>query len=520
MRNAIAVNGIMAAWLSLVAGYAVAEPVTISADTTWSGEKTIDSGITVIKGTVTVEPGAKITFKPGGNINVREGAVLTARGTEAKPIDFIGGDKAGTILTGGGATVELERCRLSNMCGEFGGSQYLMYAINEKIRITVRKCTFTDCTGMRLATDDGAIEMSGCDIRRKAGLFDGDAGRWWFGGNKGTKITIADNTIQGVPLYYCGNDAEVSIAGNALVSSTLGNWGGTRVTIEGNYLHNPLLNGSFGLLNAFATIRGNIFRGGTWTMSNDGGTITGNVIETLSPEEVKKSAEAGFKDSGTHENFNAIGNDSVIERNIVINPSLGAFMTAQAGVGAQTLVRNNTFDLRGGTAPFWLNHLVTKDPKNMVVRNNLFLRTGRICAERDIPDSISYVDYNLWAGTAIMSPGVGSEFTSKRFVRITIKGKKEGDDGFGAHDVFAPTADDKAFDPKKIVEDPDFVLPYSDDDMLTRKHTPRECLELYRKAYSLTKGSPAIGAGSSADAKDVEVKDGKCDIGALEYVAK
>ncbi len=66
--------------------------------------------------------------------------------------------------------------------------------------------------------------------------------------------------------------------------------------------------------------------------------------------------------------------------------------------------------------------------------------------------------------------------------------------------------------------DPNFVFPFSDEDMLSRKHTVKECLDLYRRAYSLKKGSPAIDAGSPADKDDPEVKDGKPDIGAIEYL--
>jgi hypothetical protein len=167
----------------------------------------------------------------------------------------------------------------------------------------------------------------------------------------------------------------------------------------------------------------------------------------------------------------------------------------------------------------WLNHLIKVNPKDIVIRNNLFLRTGRMYDETGIPDCLSYSDYNLWAGTYTASPSAGEQFTSKRFVRITMTGKKEGDEGFGAHDIFAPTADDKSFDARKIVEDPEYVLPFTDDEMLARKHTVKECLDLYRKAYTPKADSPVINAGSPADSKDPAVKDGKCDIGAIEYGA-
>ncbi len=87
----------------------------------------------------------------------------------------------------------------------------------------------------------------------------------------------------------------------------------------------------------------------------------------------------------------------------------------------------------------------------------------------------------------------------------------------GGHDI--PPLADKArkIPAADVVHDPAFVLPFSDDDMLSRKHTAKECLDLYRKAYSLKVGSPAIDTGSPEDAKDPEVKDGKCDIGAIEY---
>jgi hypothetical protein len=42
-------------------------------------------------------------------------------------------------------------------------------------------------------------------------------------------------------------------------------------------------------------------------------------------------------------------------------------------------------------------------------------------------------------------------------------------------------------------------------------------LDFYRRAYSLKPNSAAINAGSPVDADDPEVRDGQCDIGAVEY---
>lgn len=492
---------------------AIAADTQIDADTTWSGDKTLDGKVLVTKGTLTIEPGAKITFKPGGELNVRPGATLSAKGTEAKPIEFIGGEKAGILLADDG-TILLERCRLSNMGGDWSNRPTFLWANCGKGGVTLANCTITDCGGAWITAGNGPFEMTGCDLRRKDGIFTGDGGLFMLGGKN--KITLADNTIVRMTPYSAGVDGEVTFRGNVFVSCGPIGFMADKTLVEDNYVHQPLLNGSYGMLNLKGTIRDNVVRGGTWTTCGLGGTITGNVLEAMSAEEIKKSAEAGFKDSCTHENMGGVKPGAIVERNIILNPSYGAFMGAADNSASDCVLRNNTFDLRGGTAPVWLNHMVKVNPKNLVIRNNLFLRTGRMYDEAGIADCISYTDYNLWAGTNTAAPSAGAEFTSKRFVRIKMTGKKEGDDGFGAHDVFAPAADDKAFDPKAIVENPEFVLPFTDEDMLARKHTVKECLELYRKAYAPKADSPAVNAGSPADSKDPQVKDGKCDIGAVE----
>src|SRR5579872_2082810 len=97
-------------YLAGLSSAGVAGDIQIDADATWTGERTLDGKVLVAKGTLTIEPGSKITFKSGSEINLRAGAALTAKGTEAKPIEFVGGEKAGIILSDGG-TIILERCR-------------------------------------------------------------------------------------------------------------------------------------------------------------------------------------------------------------------------------------------------------------------------------------------------------------------------------------------------------------------------------------------------------------------------
>ena len=90
------------ACMLLLTARLAAAPVSIRTDTMWSGEGTLDDKVLVSKGTLTIALGATIRFRPGGEINVQVGAALTAKGSEAQPIEFSGGDKAGVILSNDG----------------------------------------------------------------------------------------------------------------------------------------------------------------------------------------------------------------------------------------------------------------------------------------------------------------------------------------------------------------------------------------------------------------------------------
>ncbi len=74
--------------------------------------------------------------------------------------------------------------------------------------------------------------------------------------------------------------------------------------------------------------------------------------------------------------------------------------------------------------------------------------------------------------------------------------------------------------PEAIVVNPNVKFPFTDEDMLARKHTVAGILKVYRDAYTLKADSPAINAGDVADKDDLVVQDGKPDIGALERTGK
>jgi len=79
---------------------------------------------------------------------------------------------------------------------------------------------------------------------------------------------------------------------------------------------------------------------------------------------------------------------------------------------------------------------------------------------------------------------------------------------------------DAPLNPADVVVSPEVKFPFSDEDMIARKHTVSEVLDAYRNAYAPKPGSPAINAGDPAGKMDLDVTDGKPDIGAIEVAAK
>ena len=61
-------------------------------DINWTGAVTVDAPVRVTGGTLTIAPGTVVTFSKGGVINLVRGAGISAAGTAAKPIRFVGED--------------------------------------------------------------------------------------------------------------------------------------------------------------------------------------------------------------------------------------------------------------------------------------------------------------------------------------------------------------------------------------------------------------------------------------------
>jgi len=472
----------------------------IDKDTVWTGNVEIKTEARVRKAKLTLEAGARVEFKDGGRIRLESGAVLFAKGTADKPIQFVG-DGTG-VIAGDDCTVTLERCGFSGVGND--KTQFLSVTPADG-GLTLRACSFTDCSGMYVKLK-GPFEMTGCDFRRPSKFYPNRFGDIQAYG-KGTKVTITDNTFEKLNVTGSGVNADVLIRGNVLLRGGIHSWNAEQTVIEANYIHHPEIKGTVGIGSSRGLIRDNVIRGCGWTTAQIGGDVTGNVIISL-PHVEEQKRPGGFDKNCTHEHIMGLLPESKLTRNIFVGASYGAVMGIGHGTCSESVLRNNTFDLRGAGNAFYLNHYPKTDVKGIVIRNNLMLRCNYVYNQEKDKEPVASVDYNLWA--------VPSNKKRDRFVQLTITDKKPGDDGFGKNDVLL-FGDQKERKPDEIVVNPDIQFPFTDEDMLARKRTPAEALKAYREAYALKADSPAINAGDPADKGDSEVKDGRPDIGAVEY---
>ena len=475
--------------------------LVITEDTTWSGSVTVDAPVDVAKGTLTISPGSEVTFKEGGVIRLRKGAAISAQGTAEKPIRFVGRDVG--QIRGSICHAEFEHVQVTGVgVADRNKRRAWLAASTGKDGITVRRCTTTNAGGVAIGLEEGPAEIAGCD-------FTGPAGAIRVTGKR--KALIASNTLNGGGIAV-GSGIDATVRGNVIIGGTLSGWHSKRLLIEGNYVHQPLARTNYGVLRVEGIMRNNVVRGGMWVTSHIGGQITGNVFISIIRQEVVKSNRRLDRDF-THEHICGLLADSTVSRNIFVGGSYAGVMGIGEATGSNSVIRNNTFDMRGRGQPVTLNHFPKNKPRDIRIRNNIFMRCGPVWNEWGTPGSVRSVDYNLWADA-------GRKERFRNFKKDIAAGLTPGEPGFGGHDV-PPFAERATVLPSaSVVVHPDVTFPFTDDEMLARKHTVPEILKVYRDAYTLKPGSPAINAGDPTDRGDPAVKDGKPDIGALERTGK
>jgi len=468
-------------------------PIEIKTDTTWTGEVTADTTVRVTRAVLTIVPGTRVKFGAHGAISIQAGAALVATGTKDSPVRFLG-EKCGTIGCYGGSA-RLEWCEVSGL-----GGRYWLDARPGEGGVVMRDSVIHDCPGASISLG-GRFEMVRTRVEKCSEGF-----RCWGAG----KALFEENTFLGSG-FAMGSGAEGTARSNVIIGGTIAGWHTGKLVVEGNYVHQPGPNGSYGLVGVAGKVQGNVIRGGSWVTAGLGGEITRNVLVSLPHEEARKK-EGGFDKNCTHEHMCGLKARSLVARNIFVGASYGAVMGIGEGTCSEAVVRNNTFDMRGSGRPVYLNHLPKSDPKRIRIVSNIFMRCGGVLSEKPVPDSTSVVDYNLWAASGAGRGG--------RFEKITMAGQAEGAGDFGGHDVPGYPQRDRPLNPADVVVNPDVRFPFSDEDMIARKHTVSEVLDAYRKAYAPKPGSPATNAGDSAGKTDPDVTDGRPDIGAIEVSAQ
>ncbi len=491
--------------LMVAATTALATDITISTNTVWSGTVTIDGKVTLNNNAnLTIQPGTTINFVGStANLHITSGGTLSALGTAAQPI-YLTGSQTGLIDGAPNKGVLFDHCVISGM----GSGTANWFNVNPQSQgFSLTNSTVTNCSRLYTAGNSGAT-ISNCAIT--------NVGQWSLMNSGGDTLTGCK--VNGAGKMRINSTTREEVSNNVLVNCAIwsdGSASANNILVHDNYINNTAPNAEhtgtdYGLQGIVGQVYNNFVHGASWTVGFVGGHVYNNVVEGLTASEV-----AGHGDT-THEQLNDFANNSVVEHNIVLNNSMGSFMTANVGLALNCVMRNNTFDQRcavGSTASgvIYLNHNGGA-AANMLVSNNLFMRGGRIFDETSLANAISYVDYNGWAGRDTTDSFSGS---SSKFVNIVISGKTEGDDGFGMHDVTLPTLQ-AGFNPASVVQNANYTNPYTDAQMLAGTYTISQLLSNYWQAFAPTQGSALIDAGDPNFLTDPNMVGGRIDIGAVE----
>jgi len=488
--------------LALCIGVALAPMVlaeTVSAeeeitrDTVWSKDRSITTHIKVQGSTLRVDPGVILSFAKGGRITLGSGAALLAQGTKERPI-VLRGTQTG-LIDGYDASLLLRHCRLEGLgtVSDNDRQRSINLSAARDCSIKILDTKIHASASLYLKPAGGAVEVSRCNFiaNEKAAPSITTYGEG--------SVLFANNTMQGVNVGISGKSVAV-IRNNIVIRGHLGGWETKSMLIEGNYVHQPEPKGAYCVPGATGILRNNVFRGGSWTTGRITGEMTGNVLISLP----HKGHENAFDKNCTHEHICGMGPDSVVRRNIFIGASYGGVM----GLGTATCSRlefsNNTLDMKNHGRAVMTNHLPEAPSEKIRIRNNLFMRCTGCLDEAGVKNAMSFVDYNLWSEAPTRD--------EQRYSKIFIDGLKPGMTGFGKNDVPATGS----IPSSRVVVNSEMQFPFSDKELLNRKHTVKEVLDHYRKAYALVPESKAIDAGDPNIADD-QVADAKPDIGAIEY---
>lgn len=474
-----------------VTGNAWAER-TISRDEQWSGTVVLEESVTIDQATVTIEPGTAVSASEEKGIRVGRGGVLTAVGTQEAPVVLKG--RVGAAIQLNGGRLSLEHCRLSGWesTTDPKNSRSITGSVaTDGVRLV--DCQLENCGKISLSLG-GLLEVLSCDFREASGVSVHGKG----------EVHLIGNTLQNGSLATTRVKRSL-IRDNVVINGGISAFGCAELEVTGNYVHKPTADGGIGLHFADGEIRDNVLRGGSWTAGVLTGQIDGNLFISL-PKGNHDDVKA-FNSQNTHEHVFGLKADAVVERNIFVGPSYGALMGIGANNMSSSVIRHNTFDMHDHGYAVYMNHLVKSKPKDVEVYNNIFMRCEGVNDESSYLDSATWIDHNLWSEAGKDKDG--------RFRKVRMTGKVPGGDGFGGNGI-PPFGSSETLAIVDVVTNPDVVFPFTDDEMLARRHTVAAILAVYRTAYTPKTNSAAVNAGLVRGAHDAVVTDGKPDIGAIE----
>lgn len=500
----------------------------VDTDQVWANHVLLTGDVTIDGAKVTVAPGTTIEFaqaEPGANPTltvgspIHRGGHLELQSTPDRPITirtqpqtnpgrlivYVRGDRPTTSApivpaktpapVGGGQNwqfVKFEDLGFANTSPAIKGRRGLMepavmfHVLESGAPLAIANCVFektTDLTidsripakigvtGNRFVAPKSRIAVD-VEVESKSASPEPMA----ISGNhlaagihaRGPSVRISDNILIGVDASIVVEEAPAA-----------------DVRIIGNYVHNTTKDddGRY-CLNCEApdaVIEGNIFRGGTTCVLSGSRRFSGNVL--IAQAELTSRA---VRRAHTHQLVSALPAGALFDHNLLIGPAY-SMLIPQAMPGpadrpagtAPTVIRNNVFDgLNGSSRAIHANSL-DRAPGVFRVENNLFLRVPTLVYdEGQGRPALAYADYNAAAPPP-----------RRAFDRVAISGLREGQEGWGAHDV---RADDIV--KLRLASAPD--RPRDDDaDVAAGTLTVTALRERLFQAYRPLPDSPLVGAG-------------------------
>lgn len=471
-------------------------------------------GKLVVNGPLTLQ--SDLVVRKGGTLEMGAGSVLElgksqVRATGARSFRLVGG-KGGRVRIASSERqggIQVEQAGQIEMTGvgfvNMGPCAFSLSGAADG-RLTMRSCLWENYSGF--SVDDGkggaqpgktsSIEIADTDFRKATG------GKFLTVGRGAGPAVISHCTFSGGrgSIYVLAKACvfKDNICDNA---GYFADMGANDNQVTGNFF-NHMVGAEWTILTSGKTV---IARNYFYVTFHNSHTILGGA----DPMIVRENVIEGYSPPADHIIPNV--GDLTATRNILIGS--GTFVTRLMRPSEKDRVstkRNTIYISSSGAGMIHYCEMSRQSPQSAVVSNNLVVDANPESKDRGVwcepegPDQVTYLDYNAFFNVSQHCGGVA------------MTGKKEGEAGFGAHDL--ANVDPGFVDPSRDMKKWDRV----NGGAGTHDHAMEELLKLnrddYNPKYSVEGLLTYVQQGFVPTNRQLkgagDPKDGSPDIGAMD----